>query len=1192
MPPTLAEDGQQQRKNSRKIKRLRDASCMRTRETAQDRWGRQRGGRKARWDKWDRQPSAFKSRLRSGNFAAAAAGGVGGDGLGGGVVDDDAILDAAEEAFAFVDAATMKAAAAATAANAVLRSEGTSSDEGVGGGAGAEGDSDAGTGVHACSVAVVDGGRVTGGDDVPPEAAAGDGAQSPSPTRRALQRQEESPPSTTTPEPAATAAAAVLEAGGNTDDAVALSPAPATTATAVSVPSSARSIVNGVSGSGSSGGGISSSRSKTAGSGGRRSSLRSPGGLSRAGSKGSGVGGGLGSGSFRGSPPSLHRRLSSPAGVGSGKKGQRQRQTGGSMAGGAGARGLGSARKKKQASRSDAGRQGGAEEEEVAAATPPPPPSLFESVFKDKLPSLTPRKAPPATPRLSRDSIVHAIFQSLFGKRKVRSGPRERYGGDWDDVDDDDDDEMEADEDEVDESWIKTGINLTLFNSQAVDFACRSTAGADLLHQYVDSNAVFRLVTDLRFEDPRVPSPRLMIIKAVYENCAHLRLPTLRALAHASHDHLMRTRELEDWAARVGVDIAEAAAVAVADGISGRSGAGGGAGGARARVTGRDQSQTLGELLLFVLETFPRFFLGMVPIDEVGGQQQGVWHDGDPRATFNGDGSGYGSVGDCGVAAQAAEGCANVGGVDVHAGMCGGNGSSSEFMSPSQAWGSNGPDVGSPSAEMTENGRAAGDQGDGAAAAAPADGGDQCKSGCGGCNDNDGASSAEEGGLVGSPGGGGAGAGGGPTARNAASSGGDPAPASERCALAWPSLASGSPSPATGQRRNQEGVGNKQEPPWSPAWATAGVRSIEDVPLEEGAGLAVNRGSCGDGVWGQGLASKDLAWESEAGMGEEVGGDLRTATDGVAGAARALRFTAQEEDVGGDAEATGDAGNRLASGRECSQESPVASAGAAVAGNPFESGAGRLGLDEWPTAQEAKSSTPEMRSAAEPVERKDGAAVSGSRGDATGGQEEGTQQPLPTVTGCTAAGGGGPAVELDLPAVALKEATRTLCNLYACHGAPAAGAEAAASADAPERLQPLALAGSTLCQLWPPSSAMLLRRLLGTWPAGSARREVAYLRLIAGVACAAPPLGVVCPGSRLPLMLFRRLAKCINSSNTKVAQEAAFLVQADFILMVYLAPDRRLMDLVTNALCANREHWSADVRNASDQTFDLMLDFL
>lgn len=46
------------------------------------------------------------------------------------------------------------------------------------------------------------------------------------------------------------------------------------------------------------------------------------------------------------------------------------------------------------------------------------------------------------------------------------------------------------------------------------------------------------------------------------------------------------------------------------------------------------------------------------------------------------------------------------------------------------------------------------------------------------------------------------------------------------------------------------------------------------------------------------------------------------------------------------------------------------------------------------------------------------------------------------------------------------------------------------------------------------------------------------------------------------------------------------------MVMGYLAPNRRLMDLVTNALYANRDHWTADVRNASDQAFDLMLDFL
>lgn len=60
----------------------------------------------------------------------------------------------------------------------------------------------------------------------------------------------------------------------------------------------------------------------------------------------------------------------------------------------------------------------------------------------------------------------------------------------------------------------------------------------------------------------------------------------------------------------------------------------------------------------------------------------------------------------------------------------------------------------------------------------------------------------------------------------------------------------------------------------------------------------------------------------------------------------------------------------------------------------------------------------------------------------------------------------------------------------------------------------------------------------------------------------------------------------------QVSQEATCLVQADFMLMVYLATDRRLMDLVTTSLCANREHWSADVRNLSEQAFDIMLDFL
>lgn len=79
--------------------------------------------------------------------------------------------------------------------------------------------------------------------------------------------------------------------------------------------------------------------------------------------------------------------------------------------------------------------------------------------------------------RLSRDSIVHAIFQSLFGKRKVRRGPRESYGGDWDDEEDEGVGGEDGQAEEVDESWIKTGISLSLFSSQALDFACRCEVG-------------------------------------------------------------------------------------------------------------------------------------------------------------------------------------------------------------------------------------------------------------------------------------------------------------------------------------------------------------------------------------------------------------------------------------------------------------------------------------------------------------------------------------------------------------------------------------------------------------------------------------------------------------------------------------------------------------------------------------------
>jgi hypothetical protein len=60
-------------------------------------------------------------------------------------------------------------------------------------------------------------------------------------------------------------------------------------------------------------------------------------------------------------------------------------------------------------------------------------------LFQDTLPCLTPNRprlgSGSAAPPVSRDSIIHAIFEALFGRRRVRRGPRETFGGDWDALD-------------------------------------------------------------------------------------------------------------------------------------------------------------------------------------------------------------------------------------------------------------------------------------------------------------------------------------------------------------------------------------------------------------------------------------------------------------------------------------------------------------------------------------------------------------------------------------------------------------------------------------------------------------------------------------------------------------------------------------------------------------------------------------
>ena len=620
---------------------------------------------------------------------------------------------------------------------------------------------------------------------------------------------------------------------------------------------------------------------------------------------------------------------------------------------------------------------------------------------------------------------------------------------------------------------------------------------------------------------PPLPISSRLIEQAIYETCPHLRLPTLRALAHASHDHLMRARQLEDWAAKAGVDMAGVTRLAVSGGnkaspmgstggaevAGGRSGQlVGGAGGIGSsagsiQVAGRDQSQTLGELLLFVLESFARFFLCGVSCSGGGGDSRGSVVATERAVTTTATGEdlgGFTGGGEASTGSLVQPPTSNHNGErgfrhynELHRG---GNQVAPVFTAAEaeeqQIPASTLPTPKSPPDPRFRNASARFSSLE--TASSPLDA-RTAAWGVGSANNLSGETSGKcadradggckredlcDGRVLESK------------APGDEPSGG---PVLVHRSPEWPTPGDASPVPGP------EGEG---ETPRSPEWATAGVRSLEEVAIGDlgcidgGGGSderdhcvgSISSNGCGSGAWDRGGASKDLAWESFFAGAQRADGDSSTV-----GPARTLRFAPE----GGGAASLRDGG---------------------------ESAHARGSIE--PRLENPKGVPPglvvhEKVSSAEAVDM----------------VEAGAASPRPGARSTTAIAAVATAADnysSEWPDEALKETARSLCNLYASHGALAAGAEAAATADTPERLQPLAAAGLTLCHLWPPASAILLRRLLGTWPSGNSRREVAYLRLIAGIVCATPPLEVICPGSRIPLMLFRRLAKCINSSNTKV----------------------------------------------------------
>ena len=168
--------------------------------------------------------------------------------------------------------------------------------------------------------------------------------------------------------------------------------------------------------------------------------------------------------------------------------------------------------------------------------------------------------------------------------------------------------------------------------------------------------------------------------------------------------------------------------------------------------------------------------------------------------------------------------------------------------------------------------------------------------------------------------------------------GGEPELLAERRPPSWPSLA-GLPTPTTPAPAtpipptppSEVLGGTETEPTWSPAWVTTGLRSLEEPAEGEvelggvgefdlmagggvgGVGDGGGGGGGGDGgegsdsVWGRGMASKDLVWDSFSPSSSPLplplsrrgmqGIPTPASAAAVAGPARAL-FTLQGDEEG------------------------------------------------------------------------------------------------------------------------------------------------------------------------------------------------------------------------------------------------------------------------------------------------------
>ncbi|CAE7575230.1 unnamed protein product, partial [Symbiodinium microadriaticum] len=115
--------------------------------------------------------------------------------------------------------------------------------------------------------------------------------------------------------------------------------------------------------------------------------------------------------------------------------------------------------------------------------------------------------------------------------------------------------------DPVDESWFNKLVSTCLLSTKALQYALQKNIPADtslppneLLSEYLQQSFLTSLLDQLPFEDERVSSPIVSVLKAVCRNCACLRQFLADGLKQVSYLRLLRCKSSSRFAVHFEID--------------------------------------------------------------------------------------------------------------------------------------------------------------------------------------------------------------------------------------------------------------------------------------------------------------------------------------------------------------------------------------------------------------------------------------------------------------------------------------------------------------------------------------------------------------------------------------------------------------------------------------------------------------